>query len=91
MTLSPKKIILISLDTLRADHLGCYGYYRNTSPIIDELARDNILFNYAFTTCSFTLPAHASLFTSKYKLCTCLILLTKGNGLSRNAQAAINY
>jgi len=66
MTLSPKKIILISLDTLRADHLGCYGYYRNTSPIIDELARDNILFNYAFTTCSFTLPAHASLFTSKY-------------------------
>jgi arylsulfatase A-like enzyme/glycosyltransferase involved in cell wall biosynthesis/ubiquinone/menaquinone biosynthesis C-methylase UbiE len=63
---APKKIILISLDTLRADHLGCYGYYRNTSPVIDELAKNNIMFNYAFTTCSFTLPAHASMFTSKY-------------------------
>ena len=62
----PKKIILISIDTLRADHLGCYGYQRKTSPIIDDLAKNNILFNYAFTTCSFTLPAHASMFTSKY-------------------------
>lgn len=61
-----KKIILISLDTLRVDHLGCYGYYRNTSPTIDELAEESLLFNYALATVSYTSPSFASLFTSKY-------------------------
>jgi arylsulfatase A-like enzyme len=61
----PKKIILISLDTLRADHLGCYGYPRNTSPTIDEVAGEGILFKNAFSPSSFTTPAHASIFTGK--------------------------
>jgi arylsulfatase A-like enzyme len=59
-------IILVCLDTLRADHLGCYGYFRDTSPNIDKLAKDGILFEWAFAQSSFTLPSHASLFTSKY-------------------------
>lgn len=59
-------IIIICLDTLRADHLGCYGYSRNTAPNIDQLAREGILFEWAIAQSNFTLPSHASLFTSKY-------------------------
>ena len=62
----PKKIILISLDTLRADHLGCYGYPRNTSPTLDTLAKQGILFKNAFSPSSHTIPAHGSIFTGKY-------------------------
>ncbi len=57
-------IILITIDTLRADHLGCYGYRRNTSPFIDHLAKDGILFQNAFASSSHTAPSHASIFTS---------------------------
>lgn len=62
----PKLILLISIDTLRPDHLGCYGYHRDTSPTIDLLAKESAIFRNAFTTCSYTLPAHASLFTGYY-------------------------
>jgi len=61
-------IVLMVIDTLRADHLGCYGYERNTSPNIDRLARESVLFSRAFSSASWTLPAHVSLFTS---VCTC--------------------
>jgi arylsulfatase A-like enzyme len=57
-------IILISLDTLRADHLKCYGYKRETSPHIDQLSSDGVLFTNAFSSTSWTLPAHISLLTS---------------------------
>ncbi len=60
----PTAIILISLDTLRADHLGCYGYERPTSPAIDALASEGALFLQAFSTSNWTLPAHVSLLTS---------------------------
>ena len=56
-------IILISIDTLRADHLGCYGYERETSPNIDRMARQGVLFRNAIAPSSWTLPSHASLFT----------------------------
>lgn len=59
----PRHIILISLDTLRPDHLGCYGYSRMTSPNIDALARQGVLFHNAYSTTSWTLPAHVSLLT----------------------------
>lgn len=59
-------IILISLDALRKDHLGCYGYSRNTSPNIDRIAAGGILFQNAIIQSSWTLPSHASLLTSKY-------------------------
>jgi len=61
-------VILITIDTLRADHLGCYGYPRQTSPFIDKLARDGILFRRAFAHCATTVPSHASIFTSLYPI-----------------------
>lgn len=56
-------VILISADTLRPDHLGCYGYGVDTSPAIDELCGDAVRFDRAFTAAPSTLPSHASLFT----------------------------
>jgi len=61
-------ILLISLDTLRKDHLGCYGYEFDTSPNIDAFAGESVLFSDAFSHASWTLPAHMSLFTSQYSL-----------------------
>lgn len=57
-------IILISLDTVRPDHLGCYGYNRNTSPAIDRLSADGVLFKKTYSTTSWTLPGHISMLTS---------------------------
>jgi len=59
-------IILITLDTTRADHLGCYGYSRLTSPNLDSFARQAVLYTKCISTSSWTLPAHASLFTGKF-------------------------
>ena len=42
-------IVLITVDTLRADHLGCYGYSRATSPNIDEFARDGLRFEHCLS------------------------------------------
>ena len=62
----PHGIILISLDTLRADHLGCYGYHRNTSPSIDSFAEESIVFENAAVQSPWTLPSHMSIMTSLY-------------------------
>ncbi len=59
----PPNVILISVDTLRADHLRCYGYDRETSPALDRLAREGALFENVFARSSWTLPTHASLLT----------------------------
>ncbi|MEE8170430.1 MAG: sulfatase [Phycisphaerae bacterium] len=62
----PRHVILVSIDTLRADHLGCYGYGRPTSPTIDRLAARGIRFLDASAPSSWTLPSHASLLTGLY-------------------------
>jgi arylsulfatase A-like enzyme len=59
-------VLLITIDTLRADHLSCYGYARPTSPAIDAFAREGILFTRAFAQSSWTKPSTASLLTSHY-------------------------
>ena len=59
-------VVIITIDTLRADRLGCYEYSRPTSPNLDKFATQAARFSNAFSTSSFTPPAHASLFTSKY-------------------------
>lgn len=59
-------VIIICLDTLRADHVGCYGYSKATTPNIDKLSKKGIIFEWAITQANATLPSHASLFTSKY-------------------------
>lgn len=56
-------VLMISLDTLRADHLGAYGYDRDTSPNIDRFAEEGVLFENCLSTSSWTTPAHASVFT----------------------------
>ena len=57
-------VILISLDTVRPDHLGCYGYAARTSPNLDAFARCSVLFRNARAQAPWTLPSHMSLFTS---------------------------
>jgi arylsulfatase A-like enzyme len=57
-------VILISIDTLRADHLGCYGYERETSPHIDALSADSVTFVNTYASSPWTLPSHVSLLTS---------------------------
>jgi arylsulfatase A-like enzyme len=59
-------IVLISIDTLRADHLGCYGYSRETSPFLDQLAARGARFEQAISPSSWTLPSHASMLTGLY-------------------------
>jgi arylsulfatase A-like enzyme len=67
--LAPKNsmpnVILITLDTTRADHLTPYGYNRDTSPFLEKLASQGVLFEDAFTVSSWTLPSHSSIFTGK--------------------------
>jgi arylsulfatase A-like enzyme len=58
-------LLLIVIDTLRADHLGSYGYARPTSPMLDGLAADGVLFERAFAQSSWTKPATASLLTGR--------------------------
>lgn len=59
-------ILVIVVDTLRADHLSAYGYKRPTSPHLDALAAQGVLFEKAISTSSWTLPAHISLLTGRY-------------------------
>lgn len=56
-------VVLVSIDTLRADHLGTYGYARPTSPHIDRLATDGVVFENAFAPSPWTLPSHATMLT----------------------------
>lgn len=59
-------VVLVTIDTLRADHLSCYGYAWKTSPYIDRLAAEGTRFTRAYSTIPLTGPAHLSLFTSRY-------------------------
>ena len=56
-------VILISLDTLRADRISCYGHDRETSPRLDAFAREGVLCEEAVSTSSWTLPSHWSMLT----------------------------
>ena len=58
-------ILLIVVDTLRADHLSAYGYPRSTSPHFDQFARESVWFENAIATSSWTLPSHASMLTGR--------------------------
>ena len=62
----PRNLLLISLDTLRPDHLGCYGSPRETSPTIDALAARGVRFADASSAAPWTLPAHATMLTGLY-------------------------
>jgi len=56
-------VILISIDTLRQDHVGVYGYERRTTPVLDEIASEGVVFRNSYSTAPWTLPSHMSMFT----------------------------
>jgi arylsulfatase A-like enzyme len=62
---SPNVLVVI-VDTLRADHLSTYGYARDTSPYLTQLAQQGVLFQNAFSPSSWTLPSHASMLTGLF-------------------------
>jgi len=61
-------VLLITLDTVRADHIGCYGYSRIETPTIDRLASDGVRFENAYTQVPITLPSHAVILTGTYPM-----------------------
>ena len=60
-------VLVIVVDTLRADRLSSYGYARATSPNIDRIAREGVLFENAIAPCSWSYPSHISLLTGEYE------------------------
>ena len=61
-------VVLITIDTLRADHVGCYGYKQIKTPNIDALAADGTRFDRAFAVVPVTLPSHTSILTGTYPM-----------------------
>lgn len=60
------RILSLDLDTLRPDHLGCYGYHRNTSPNIDAIAAQGARFNHYHCSDAPCLPSRAALMTGRF-------------------------
>lgn len=58
-------IVLVVADTLSAFHMGCFGYERDTTPFLDELADENFLCRFAYSSSSWTVPSHASIFSGE--------------------------
>lgn len=61
----PRVYIMMVWDTLRYDHTSVYGYQRRTTPQLEKLAADGVTYDHAFSSTSWTLPAHVSLFSGK--------------------------
>jgi arylsulfatase A-like enzyme len=78
-------VVLVSLDTLRADHLGCYGYERPTSPRIDAFASESFLFADAVSQSAWTRPAHASMLTGLHPREHGIVTMLKTAVLSADA------
>jgi arylsulfatase A-like enzyme len=64
------RILFLDLDTLRPDHLGCYGYHRNTSPNIDRIASEGVRFDNYYCSDAPCLPSRAALFTGRFGIDT---------------------
>ena len=62
----PQNFLLVTIDTIRSDHIGCYGNQKIKTPHMDQLARKGILFENAFSPVPITLPSHASILTGMY-------------------------
>ena len=61
-----RNLLLITIDTLRADHVGAYGWARARTPTLDGLARNGALFEHAYAAAPITLTSHATLLTGRY-------------------------
>ncbi|MFN2111024.1 MAG: sulfatase-like hydrolase/transferase, partial [Anaerolineae bacterium] len=60
------RILYIDIDTLRPDHLGCYGYHRNTSPNLDALAQNGVRFKNCYTSDAPCLPSRTALWSGRF-------------------------
>ncbi len=67
---TPPNVVLITLDTVRADHLGCYGYKQIETPNLDAMAASGVRFSNAYTPVPITLPAHSVILTGTYPMRT---------------------
>jgi choline-sulfatase len=63
---APRRVVVITIDTLRADHVGAYGDAAARTPALDRLARDGVRFDHAYAAAPITLTSHASLMTGRY-------------------------
>jgi arylsulfatase A-like enzyme len=61
-----RNVLLVTIDTLRADHVGAYGYARARTPVLDALATGGVRFDRAYAAAPITLPSHATLLTGRY-------------------------
>src|SRR2546428_8985088 len=61
-----RSLLLITIDTLRADHVGAYGYARARTRTLDALARSGAVFERAYAAAPITLPSHATILTGRY-------------------------
>jgi choline-sulfatase len=68
--LAAPDVVFITVDTLRADHLGCYGYTLPTSPVIDALSRDSLVFDDAVCEVPLTMPSFGAMLTGQYPRAT---------------------
>lgn len=59
-------VVIVTIDTMRADRFGCYGYFRDTTPHLDAFSRESIVFERCFAPMATTLPSHLSLMTGLY-------------------------
>src|SRR5712691_12043022 len=59
-------VVLITIDTVRADRVGCYGYRHASTPNLDALAREGVLFQTVVASVPLTLPSHCSILTGTY-------------------------
>lgn len=90
------RILYIDIDSLRPDHLGCYGYHRPVSPHIDALARDAVRFERAYTPDAPCLPSRTALYTGRYGIQTGVVghggtaAQPKIEGLNRDFQDAFD-
>lgn len=76
-------ILLITIDSLRADHLGCYGYHHPTSPRIDELAREGVLAERLICSSIPTHPSYTTLYTGQHAITHGIVAHSGKNELSR--------
>ena len=67
------RILYLDLDTLRPDHLGCYGYLRNTSPNIDRIASEGVRFENYYTADAPCLPSRSALFNGRFGIHTGIV------------------
>jgi arylsulfatase len=78
---TPRNVLLVFVDSLRADHLGCYGYHRATSPNLDRLAAESVVFDRFFASSVPTQPSFTTTYTGQYSITHGVVSHKGGNDI----------